>query len=253
MKPLAFRLPRLALLVSLATMSAAHASPFTSHFELEDLGPLPAGKRLADLHVGEPYTVRMIYVLPNDRPYRQDVVDSMKTTIRQVQAFFSDQLEAHGHGARTFRFETDADGAPVVHRLDGRHPDSHYLDRTFSAVLREARQVFDLDTRQVNFFVVDNSTNLIDRFAAGQGAGGRDWGSLVVPGNFPWTHVAHELGHAFGYPHDFRNGAYVMSYGDRPDRLSSCTAEFLAVHPYFTGDGEPGDSPAADSPTPLSQ
>ena len=28
---------------------------------------------------------------------------------------------------RTFRIETDAQGEPLVHRVDGRHPDSHYL------------------------------------------------------------------------------------------------------------------------------
>ena len=39
--------------------------------------PGPAAKRLADLNVGEPRTVRMIYFLPNDRPFRQEVVDSM--------------------------------------------------------------------------------------------------------------------------------------------------------------------------------
>ena len=38
----------------------------------------PAAKRLADLNVGEPRTVRMIYFLPNDWPYRAEVVDSMK-------------------------------------------------------------------------------------------------------------------------------------------------------------------------------
>ena len=33
--------------------------------------------------------------------------------------------------------------------------------------------------------------------------------------------------------HDFRDDAYIMSYGSRPDRLSACAAEFLSVHPYF--------------------
>ena len=47
----------------------------------------PAAKRLADLNVGEPRTVRMIYFLPNDWPYRADVVDSMKTVIKQSQTF----------------------------------------------------------------------------------------------------------------------------------------------------------------------
>ena len=29
-----------------------------------------------------------------------------------------------------------------------------------------------------------------------------------------WTTIAHELGHAFGLLHDFRNDHYIMSYGD---------------------------------------
>ena len=45
--------------------------------------------------------------------------------------------------------------------------------------------------------------------------------------------VAHELGHAFGFHHDWRDDAYIMSYGPGPDRLSACAAEFLSVHPYF--------------------
>ena len=61
--------------------------------------PRPAGKRLA-LNVGEPRTVRLIYFLPNDRPFRQEVVDSMKVTIRRVQTFYAEQMQAHGYGNR---------------------------------------------------------------------------------------------------------------------------------------------------------
>ena len=63
--------------------------------------PRPAAKRLADLDVGEPRTVRMIYFLPNDRPFRQEVVDSMKVVIRRVQTFYAEQMEAHGYGNTT--------------------------------------------------------------------------------------------------------------------------------------------------------
>ena len=75
--------------------------------------PLPAAKGLADLDVGEPRTVRMIYFRPNDRPFRQEMVDSMKAVIRRVQTFYAEQMEAHGYGRTTFRIETDAQGEPL--------------------------------------------------------------------------------------------------------------------------------------------
>ena len=79
-----------------------------------------------NLNVGEPRTVRMIYFLPNDRPFRQEVVNSMKTAIRYAQTFYAEQMQAHGYGNKTFQFEIDDQGEPLVHRVDGRLPDSHY-------------------------------------------------------------------------------------------------------------------------------
>ena len=59
----------------------------------------------ANLNVGEPRTVRMIYFLPNDRPYQADVVQKMKDEIRRVQNFYAQQMHAHGYGKKTFRFD----------------------------------------------------------------------------------------------------------------------------------------------------
>ena len=74
---------------------------------------------VADLNVGEPRTVRLIYFLPNDRPYRAYVVQQMKDEIREVQRLYAEQMEAHGYGRKTFDYETDDAGEPVVHRVDG--------------------------------------------------------------------------------------------------------------------------------------
>ena len=200
--------------------------------------PRPAGKRLADLDVGEPRTVRMIYFLPNDRPFRQEVVDSIKVRIQQVHSFFVDQMEAHGRGERTLRIETDAQGEPMVHRVDGQHPDSHYLDNTH-VVYGEIEQIFDLQ-ENIYLVVVDHSIDAIGlgggRIAGGTGGGYKKQGSALVPGSVNFGVVAHEFGHAFGLPHDFRDGDYIMSYGPGWTRLSACAAEFLAVNPYFNDD-----------------
>ena len=102
-----------------------------------------ATKHALNLNVGEPRTVRMIYFLPNDRSFRQEVVDSMKVAIRQIQTFYAEQMQAHGYGNKTFRFETNTQGDPMIHRVDGQHPDSHYLDNTSATVLDEVEQVFD--------------------------------------------------------------------------------------------------------------
>ena len=196
-----------------------------------------AAKQALNLNVGEPRTVRMIYFLPNDRPFQQAVVDSMKVTIRQVQTFYAEQMEAHGYGRKTFRFETNAQGDPVVHRVDGRNPDSHYLDDTVDTVFNEIGQAFDTSANNVYLLVWDNSTGAING-VAGVGAGGRDRGCAIVPGRFHWKTVAHELGHAFGLNHDWRDGDYIMSYGTYGDynALSACAAEFLSVHPYLNPD-----------------
>ena len=201
--------------------------------------PLPATKRLANLNAGEPRTVRMIYFLPNDWPYRADVVDSMKTVIRQAQTFYAEQMQAHGYGNWTFGIETDVQGEPIVHRVDGKHPFSHYDNTLGNAVVAELEEIFDLDA---NIYFIVLGTDAL-RQGNGRGAAGvgrwrtKNGGNLVVANSFGFLLVAHELGHTFGLRHDFRDKNYIMSYGPSQRRsLSACAAEYLAVHPHFNSD-----------------
>ena len=48
--------------------------------------------------------------------------------------------------------------------------------------------------------------------------------------------TAHELGHAFGLEHDFRDDTYIMSYGAAPNRLSQCAAGWLDASRFFNTD-----------------
>ena len=59
---------------------------------------------------------------------------------------------------------------------------------------------------------------------------------LAIPasGNgFDWDTIAHELGHAFGLQHDFRDPSYLMSYGETKKRLSKGSAKWLDKSRFF--------------------
>ncbi len=212
--------------------------PFESEGE-RDSHQYVARKQALNLNVGEPRTVRLIYFLPNDRSFNEEVVQNMKAEIRNIQTFYAEQMQAYGN--KTFRFETDAQGEPLVHRVDGQHPDSHYLNNTYGTVAPEINKIFNV-YEDIYFTVIDNSTNLISRYARGVAERERSGGIALFPGEFSRTTAAHELGHVFGLEHDFRNNAYIMSYGPGQDRLSACNAEFLAASPYFNPDTPPKEA-----------
>ena len=218
--------------VAYASPSPADSAHFCQILDPEEWererASLPAAKRTG-LNAGESRTVRLFYFLPNDRRYRPEVVEAMKTGILEVQSFYANQMAAHGYGNKTFQIETDAQGVPVVHRVDGDHSESHYKSKTQARPGDEIRRAFD--TRSiVQLIVMDISRS---SSSAGIGIGIKERGTGIVYGGWRWFIAAHELGHAFGLAHDFRDDAYIMSYGYNQTSLSAGAASFLSVNPYF--------------------
>ena len=115
----------------------------------------------ASVNSGEPRTVRMIYFTPKGRPYRADIIQQMKDGIRRIQTFYAEQMETHGYGQTTFRVETDSQGEPIVHRVEGRHTNRRYLDETDDTVYAEIGERFDFSAN-VYLIFIDNSINAIN-------------------------------------------------------------------------------------------
>ena len=220
-----------------------HSCQPLDHEQLEyDQTRGPAAKRPAVSDSGQTRTLRLIYFLPNDRSFNPDVVDTIKARIPRLQTFFSRQMQAHGHGTKTFQVETEEQGDPAVHRVDAPYSDASYLSSYrmvgVGNVFRDLRPTSDTG-KNIFFIVVDHSTynNLGWGNVAGFGGQwGKDSGFALLPARFIVETAAHELGHAFGLQHDFNDGANIMSYGPGWNRLSACSAGFLAVHPYFDPD-----------------
>ena len=126
----------------------------------------------------------MIYFLPNDRPFQQAVVDSMKVTIRQIQTFYADQMAAHGYGRKTFRFETDA--LRVIQWFIGWMVNTPIVTMSTMVVVigPEISEKFDTRANNVYWIVWDNSVGHVYGAARKRLRGEEMVGLLVVPAVF---------------------------------------------------------------------
>lgn len=232
--------------------------------------------------------VHVVYFIPTDRRPEPDYPARLERVMGEVQQFYRAGMQENGYGEITFELDRDPQGALRIYEVQGKGPMRDYgrndgnkvRDEVKAALLKEN---LDIDSETVIIFQLllewrgDKAVEIGPFVGGGGPRGGTAWvyddarldprllSSNEVGGyyNGPCslgrfnTHyiggVAHELGHAFGLPHDCERD------GDRPRRclslmgggnhsygqerrgegmgafLSAASALPLSVHPLFTG------------------
>ena len=182
-------------------------------------------------------SVRIAYFVPSDREPIRDYQQRLDRVMTEVQRFYRDGMTSAGYGPKTFALERGGQDRLIIHVVQGTHPMSTYGRNASPAVRREvkaalAKQEVDMDRNTWVIFQVllrwdgNKATEIGPYVGGGSHLAGTAWvydderldpqllASKAVGGYYGRpcsigefnSHyiggVAHELGHAFGLPHD---------------------------------------------------
>ncbi|MDE0467284.1 MAG: dockerin type I domain-containing protein [Candidatus Poribacteria bacterium] len=219
--------------------------------------------------------VRLIYFLPKGREHREERVQAIRELAKDTKQFFAEEMHRNGFGGKSFNIETDKNGEPVVHSINGKFDEDYYNKNERKnpewALWEEIVENFD-DFQHVYLTYMDTNSEIIGKDACGIGGpsyftlsvhahasiGGLalrhrhntqtdevlgGMGMIPASGHcfrnnredlHPFVVTIHELLHAFGLEHDYREGRDSdTAIGGRGFRLSKCAAEWLNVSRFF--------------------
>lgn len=232
--------------------------------------------------------LRVVYFIPTDREPEPDYRERIDRVMAEVQTFYRQGMKENGYGPMTFELDRDSDGRLNIYHVRAKGPMAEYGRNDAGKVRREVKeslagQGIDVDRETIVIFQLLLKWEGEKAIEVGPyvGGGGPRSGTAWVyddrrldarlldarePGGYyngPCslgkfnTHyiggVAHELGHAFGLPHDCERdserptrGRSLMGGGNhtyglerrgegKGTFLSAASALPLSVHPLFTG------------------
>ncbi len=196
----------------------------------------------------EPPPVRIVYFVPGNQEPLDGYSERLDRVMAEVQRFYREGMAAAGYGPKTFRLDRDPQGRLRLDLVKGIHPAATYGRDSEDTVRREVKaelagKGIDVDQQTLLIFQVllrwDGNKTIevgpycglgnhlagaafvyddahLDPRLLGSKAAGGYYGGPCSWGEFNSHYiggVAHELGHAFGLPHDCQRAAEQAKRG----------------------------------------
>ena len=196
--------------------------------------------------------LKVVYFTPSDRSPAPDRQERLGRVMKNIQDFYRKGMEANGHGSKTFALEWETPEKLRLYDVKGRRKLTDYPKGTEWVVYDEVREVLkqkgiDIQSEYVLILGVwvDWNRGVAKEYGPYSGGGNifsgfafacedklidADLLSSQEPGGYHYLihggqcslgmyntlyigGIAHELGHAFGVPHDCQRDAETESHG----------------------------------------
>ncbi len=193
--------------------------------------------------------VRIIYCLAKDKEPPPNIVDKIDRTIRDVQDFYADEMERHGFGRKTFKFETDENGKAKVYLLKESQTEKFDLSNDcWLAIEDDTSGVFSNFYKLIKKAGINETFQYPDsRTIRSKNIEGFTHGKLVYASvkDLKRKPLAYALRNGLGLPYipyrphsrllkDFHFLMRdVMSWRKKKAKLSKCEAEWLDKSRHF--------------------
>ncbi|MDE0088016.1 MAG: WD40 repeat domain-containing protein [Candidatus Poribacteria bacterium] len=196
-----------------------------------------------------------IYFLPTNRLPQADIPEKIDRILRDTQTFFADEMERHGYGRKSFKFEKNSDGSAKVYLFEGNTADEYYHKNTNTRVMKKIKQHFE--TYNIFYFIFVDKGNEkkpnvkiptraeLKRLSAElkrlsirlQNIVFRQRSGKIILHNsldkYSKDAITYKFAQSFGLNRDYRSPSYLMSYEKQSKHLSKSSAAWLNKCLFF--------------------